>query len=129
VSLDEITLTLPRERPFFGVAHLVLGGLAVRLDLSYDELEDLQVALAELLHRRENEGEITLVVRATDHELEAAIGPLDAAFVRELRDDAGHEVGLRRVLETVVDDITVTERDGQPWVALRKSIARTGVAS
>ena len=31
---DEIRLTLPRERPFYGIAHLVLGGLAVRLDLT-----------------------------------------------------------------------------------------------
>lgn len=129
MSADQITLTLPRERPFFGVAHLVLGGLAVRLDLSYDELEDLQVALAELLRRRENEGEVTLVVRVSDHELEASIGPIDASFVDELRQDAGQEVGLRRVLETVVDDVEVTEREGQPWVALRKSIERTGVAS
>ena len=34
MSRDEIVLTLPRERPFFNVAHLVFGGLAVRLDLS-----------------------------------------------------------------------------------------------
>jgi anti-sigma regulatory factor (Ser/Thr protein kinase) len=129
VNPDQITLTLPRERPFFGVAHLVIGGLAARLDLSYDELEDLQVAFAELLRRRENEGEVTLVVRVTDHELEASIGPFDAAFVEELRRDAGQEVGLRRVLETVVDEVGVTERAGEPWVALRKSIERSGVAS
>ena len=45
MTADEITLALPRERPFFGVAHLVLGGLAVRLDLGFEQLEDLQVAL------------------------------------------------------------------------------------
>ena len=37
---DEIVLRLPRERPFFDVAHLVLGGLAVRLDLGYEQLEE-----------------------------------------------------------------------------------------
>ena len=31
---DEIRLTLPREREFHRVAHLVVGGLAVRLELS-----------------------------------------------------------------------------------------------
>ena len=129
MSSDQITLTLPRERPFFGVAHLVVGGLAARLDLSYDELEDLQVALAELLRRRENEGEVTLVVRVSDHELEAAMGPFDPSLVEELRRDAGAEFGLRRVLETVVDEVAVTEREGHPWIALRKTIARSGVAS
>jgi len=49
-AVDEITLTVPRERPFYRVAHLVLGGLAVRLDLTYDTLEDLQaIAPRELL--------------------------------------------------------------------------------
>ena len=38
---DEITLTLPRQRDFHRVAHLVLGGLAVRLELTIETLEDL----------------------------------------------------------------------------------------
>ncbi len=125
---DQIILTLPRERPFFGVAHLVVGGLAVRFDLSYDELEDLQVALAELLGHRETSREVTLVVRVSDDELEASIGPFDALVVEELRREHGDKVGLRRVLETVVDSIQVRDREGQPWVGLRKSIQRTGVA-
>ena len=33
MSGDEIQLTLPADVAFHGVAHLVLGGLAVRLDL------------------------------------------------------------------------------------------------
>jgi hypothetical protein len=129
VTADQITLTLPSERPFFAVAHLVLGGLAVRLDLSYDELEDLQAALTLLLAQREHAHDVTLVVRTGDDGLEASVGPLDAATVAELGRDAGPEVGLRRVLDTVVDRVEVTERDGQPWVALHKSIQRTGVAT
>ena len=48
MSQNEITVRLPRERPFFGVVHLVVGGLAARHDLNHEQLEDLQVALAEL---------------------------------------------------------------------------------
>ena len=39
MSGDEICLTLPADEAFHGVAHLVLGGLAVRLDLTYEDLE------------------------------------------------------------------------------------------
>ena len=46
---DTITLTLPPEREFQRVAHLVLGGLAVRLNLTLEALEDLQLALDGLL--------------------------------------------------------------------------------
>lgn len=129
MSADQITLTLPRERPFFGVAHLVLGGLAVRLDLSYDELEDLQAALTLLLGEQEHTHDLTLVVRIGDDQLEATVGPFDATTVAKLDREAGPEVGLRRVLDTVVDSVEVTKRDGQPWVTLHKSIQRTGVAT
>jgi anti-sigma regulatory factor (Ser/Thr protein kinase) len=129
VSADQITLTLPRERPFFAVAHLVVGGLAARLNLSYDQLEDLNVALEELLDHRDPTNEVTLVVRVSDELLEASVGPFDASFVAELEHEVRAEVGVRRVLETVVDDVQVTERDGRPWVAVRKSIQRSEIAS
>src|SRR5581483_10582206 len=60
---DEIVLTLPRERRFYDVAHLVVSGLAARLNLTVDNLADLQLALAGLLPRRESDGEVTVVLR------------------------------------------------------------------
>lgn len=126
---DQISLTLPRERPFFGIAHLVVGGLAVRLDLSYEELEDLQVALTEVIGQREDHRALTLAVSVADQEFVAAVGPVDDSLVEELRRSPGDTVGARRVLDTVVDDIEIVERDGSPWVSLRKSIQRAGAAS
>jgi anti-sigma regulatory factor (Ser/Thr protein kinase) len=120
VSSDEITLRLPRERPFFGVAHLVLGGLAVRLDVSIDQLEDVQVALAELLEQHETDREITLSVRVEGETMHAALGPFDETLKQDLARRDG--VGLRRVLDTVVDDVRVVERAGEPWVELTKVV-------
>ena len=124
MSADEITLRLPRERPFFGVAHLVVGGLAVRLDLSFEQLEDLQVALGELLDQHETQREITVSVRVEGETIHALVGPFDGTLETELARDTGDSVGLRRVLETVVDGIEVTNRDGQPWVELTKAVQR-----
>ena len=124
MSPDEITLRLPRERPFFGVAHLVVGGLAVRLDLSFEQLEDLQVAIGELLDQHETEREITVSVRVEGETIHALVGPFDGTLEQELARDTGDSVGLRRVLETVVDGVEVTNRDGQPWVELRKAVKR-----
>ena len=42
---DEIILTLPEQPAFHDVAHLVVGGLGVRLNLTFENLEDLQTAL------------------------------------------------------------------------------------
>jgi len=118
---DVVTLQLPRDRDFFGVAHLVLGGLGARFDLTYDVLDDMTTALDELLEQREAIADVTLEVRIGDNEIATTVGPFGGHVVDELHaSDAG--LGLRRVLETVVDDVSISERDGGHWVELRKHI-------
>jgi hypothetical protein len=125
VTVDEIRLTLPRERPFHRIAHLVLGGLAVRLDLTFDTLEDMQVALGELLERYEGDSDLELVLRVLPDAIETRVGPFDGELLRgELdRDEA---VGLRRVLDTVVDSVRIDEEGGAHWVELRKTVVPAG---
>lgn len=122
MSQDEITVRLPRERPFFGVVHLVVGGVAARHDLNVEQLEDLQVALAELLEQEETEADITVSVGVENGHVHALVGPFDASLQDQLGREAPDGVGLRRVLETVVDGVEVTDRDGSPWVELRKRV-------
>ena len=57
---DEITLTIPRDRDYHRVAHLVLSGLALRLDLTIETLEDLQIALGAILDRAQPDGDVTV---------------------------------------------------------------------
>jgi hypothetical protein len=118
---DEITLTIPREPDFHRVAHLVLGGLAVRLDLTVENLEDLQIALDSLLDRVEHDddhGEITVRMAVREGALETRIGPLAAPVLDEIEREQGQELNLRRVLESSVDDVHV---DGE-WVSLTKNV-------
>ena len=122
MSTDAITLRLPRERPFFGVAQLVVGGLAARLDLGLEQLEDLQVAVSELLEQRETEEEITVAVSVEDGAIRALLGPFDETLERDLARESSDTVGLQRVLETVVDGVEVVRRDGSPWVELTMTL-------
>ena len=116
-----VTLQLPRERDFFGVAHLVLGGLGARLELTYDVLEDMTTAIDELLNRRETAADVTLTVKIEEDAIVATVGPFEGRVADELRaTDPG--LSLRRVLETSVDEVDVTERDGAQWVELRKLV-------
>ena len=118
---DEVTLTFPAEEGFQRVAHLVLGGLAVRLDLTFEMLEDLQLALDGLLDRCPHDVEVTVAVTVDDGLIRTSVGPVDRRVLEELeRDD--NPLGLRRVLETVCDRIEVEERDGRQWIALTKSV-------
>jgi hypothetical protein len=82
VTPDTITLTLPPEREFQRVAHLVLGGLAVRLNLTLEALEDLQLALDGLLDSGSAEEEVTLQLRVVDGAIEASVGPFRAESVQ-----------------------------------------------
>ena len=108
---DAITLTLPRESEFQGVAHLVLSGLAARLDLTFEDLENIQLAFDALLDppTRATSDDDELVVRLTVHDdaLEAVVGPLDRRLLDALERDAGTELGVRRVLDSTVDDVQV----------------------
>jgi hypothetical protein len=119
---DEITLTIPREPDFHRVAHLVLGGLAVRLDLTIENLEDLQLALDAILDRLDSGGDLTVTMRLGDGELETRVGPLTGELLDQLERDAGDDLGLRRVLESTVDDVLV---NGET-VVLTKKVAAGG---
>ena len=118
---DVVTLQLPRNRELFGVAHLVLGGLAARLELTVDVLDDMSTALDELLERREHPGDVTVSMHLEDGELRTLVGPFGGRVADELRSE-GPELGLRRVLAAVVDSVDVQEHDGEQWIELRKSL-------
>ena len=116
---DQVRLTLPAEEDFRHVAHLVMGGLGVRLDLTFEDLDDLQVALEALLGCRDDEGDIVVTVNAGDGTVRASVGPFAAGSLDALeRSDA--PLGLHRVLETVCDTFEIEERDGGAWVELTK---------
>lgn len=118
---DVVTLQLPRDRDFRPVAHLVLGGLATRLELTYDVLDDIETALDELLERRELDTDVTVSLRLDDDALVTTVGPFAGRVASELR-DTGEGLGLRRVLDTFVDDVRLSERDGAQWVELTKRV-------
>ncbi len=126
--MDEIRVTMPSERPFGAVAGLVLGGVAARHGLTIDVLDDLQVALESLLDRDAQADEVTLVLRVRSETVEASVGPFDRAALAELEQDAGESLDLRRLLDTVVDDVSLADRDDGCWVELRKTYQLAGRA-
>ena len=120
--MDEFTIRIPRERQFATVAGLVVGGIAARHDVTLDALDDLQLALDSLLVQA-GDGDVTIVIGVDSASIKASVGPVAAATAGELEADAGESLGLRRLLETVVDGVSLSERDGGDWVELRKVLA------
>jgi hypothetical protein len=120
VTIDRIVLTIPSDDGFEGVAQLVLAGVAARLDLTYEVMDDLGTALATLLERRRHEGEVTVELEVGEDVVTTVLGPFHSGVLRrELERELGG-VSLRRVLDTVVDGFAASERDDGDWIELRK---------
>jgi len=119
---DEITLTIPRDRALYGVAHLVLGGLGIRLNLTIENLEDLEIALDTVLDSARDGENVTIAIRVGDGAIQTRIGPMNDGIRAELEQESGDGVGLRRILDAVVDGVEVESDDHGDWIRLTKAV-------
>jgi hypothetical protein len=119
---DEIRLTIPPDRALYGVAHLVVSGFGIRLNLTIEHLEDLQLALDAVLEAAHDSEHVTIALRMKGGEIETAIGPLRDGIRNELETAPGEEVGLRRILDTLVDRVELAPGEGGDWMTLTKAV-------
>jgi anti-sigma regulatory factor (Ser/Thr protein kinase) len=122
---DTIRLTIPHQPPYHGVALLVVGGLAARLDVSYENLEDLQLALENVLENGEyaTQPEVTVELEVEDGSLAITVGPLDGEAIKEaLADDGNDRISLGRLLDTLVEDVQLNRREDGDWLRLDKRV-------
>ena len=104
---DTIVLTIPTDSAYRGVASLVLGGLGSRLDLPYERMDDLQLAVLSMLDAARDR-EASVEIEAEDGHVAVSVGPL--------RDGSEDDDGLELVLTRLTDRIEVTRRDGSSWL-------------
>ena len=122
MTADRIVLTIPRNEGFENVAQLVLAGVAARLNFSYEVVDDLGTALETLLERRGEEGELTVELEVGEGTVKAALGPFAGDGLRAELERSDDGVGLRRVLETVVDRFGAVQREDGSWIELEKRV-------
>jgi hypothetical protein len=120
-----IRLKIPHQPPYHGVARLVVGGLAARLDVSYEQLEDLQLALASVLEDDSYvlEPEVTVELGVGENTLSLFVGPLDGQRLQaDLDDNRDDRIALGRLLGTLVDEVSVETRGDGDWLRLEKRV-------
>ena len=120
---DVIKLTIPREQPFNEVAHLVIGGVAARLNLTFESIDDLETALDAVLELAAQNGEVTVELLLDDGAIVTRVGPFAPDVLRTALDRDEDGVGLRRILDTVVDGY---ELDGDGWLEMTKTTEGAG---
>ena len=123
---EAIELTLPAGREWHAVARLVLGGVADRLNLSFEDLDDLQLAVERLLVEAASQDTVRLRIDVVDHGVRVGVGPLAERTIAEALQGPDAEPGeltLRRILQTVVDSFGVEEaEEGGIVVRLQKAV-------
>ena len=134
-TTDTVVLSFPRATKYYGVARLVVGGMAAPLQMSYDALDDLQLAISSLLDRADlalhgEAADVQLHLEVSDARLVAKVGgfatgdaqrALDSGASTDTTGESG--LGLRRLLDTIVDDVIVDAHDsGGEWVTLVKNV-------
>lgn len=119
-----VELETPLGREWEPVVRLVLGGVADRLGLGFEELDDLQLAVERLLAEAGTVGTVRLSFEVGGNGIRTRVGPLSEDKVAEaLRDGEAMpgELTLRRILQTVVDSFGVDQAgDGRIVVRLEK---------
>jgi serine/threonine-protein kinase RsbW len=116
-DLQEIRLTLPALTSYARVARLAMTGLASRTGFSYDEVEDLRIAVGEvfglLVADDRPEGQVRLRCRSSDDRLEILASRSPVAPIAEVTELS------RQILGAVVDEATIDGPQGAITITKR----------
>jgi hypothetical protein len=128
VQPDRIALETPTGRGWEPVFRLVLGGVADRLDLGFEDLDDIQLAVERLLAEAGSQDSVRLAFDILPEGLRTRIGPLRERTIADALqgpEPRPGELTLRRILETVVDSFGVeVADDGDVVVILNKRVRK-----
>jgi hypothetical protein len=116
---DTIVLTIPTGPTYRGVASLVVGGVGTRLDLPFERVDDLQLAVLSMLEASTGD-EASVEIRAEDDRVAVSVGPL--------RTGAESDTGLALVLTRLTDGLDASTREDASWltVYMGRAGARVG---
>ena len=115
---DTIVLTIPTSPAYRGVASLVLGGVGTRLDLPFERVDDLQLAVLSMLDAATCD-EAAVEIHADGNRVSVSVGPLRAGVEN---DD-----GLALVLTRLTDGLDASTRDQASWLTVHMARAGAGV--
>jgi len=116
---DEIRLAVPAAPEYARIARLAVAGLATRLGFSYDEVEDLRIAVGEacsVLMAEGPIGRIEIVYRLENDAMEVE-ATADAAVARRANGTSLSE----QILSAVVDEHRIDPMAGRVWLRKQRS--------
>jgi hypothetical protein len=124
-SNDQVRLSIPALPEFARLARLTVAGLASRLGFSYDEVEDLRIAVDELCHwlmgNRGHDGALTLSFTLGDGRLTIDGRSTVEGLVGEIPEDLSELSHM--ILGAVVGDFDCGRTGEDRWFHVQKTRA------
>ena len=117
MTSDVVCLELPAENEVMPVVRMVVGGMATRVDLSLDELDDLYLAVETVLRvvqKAQGCGRYSLQLDNPEESIRIKVGPYRRDELDRLLEDSC-VVLMKRVVA-----IDVAGDDGQAYVLITK---------
>jgi hypothetical protein len=123
-----LVLTVPGEQRSVGLVRLFVGGLATRLGLRYENMDDLQLALESVLLAAELRPVVTVDARLGDDTMAILVGPLgrDPLVPYASKPD---DLGLDRLLAPLVAGAESSVREDGFWLRLDVGIPAGSVTA
>lgn len=103
---DAVCLTIPADVTYAQLARMTAATVAARFDFTYDDVEDVRIAVGELcgvLLGDDPDGRIEIILRFEDEVLEVEAWRLPAGGPVELGSLS------QQILDAVTDEVTVHE--------------------
>ena len=95
--LDFIEMRVPAKAEYVGVVRLTVSGIASRMGFSYEDIEDLKIAISEAItnavthaYSEEDKGEITIGFGVYENRLEIMVADHGGSFnLNKIKDGIG----------------------------------------
>jgi serine/threonine-protein kinase RsbW len=144
--LDYVEMKIPSKPEYVGVIRLTVSGISSRMGFSYEEIEDIKIAVSEATtnaihhaYREKENGVVTLGFGVFENRLEVMVADSGKSFdAKDIREKAGPydkalpvdelpESGLGLFLIETLMDKLVIHNDSGSVVFMTKFIERDGV--
>ena len=140
-----IEMKVPAKPEYVGVVRLTVSGVANRVGYTYDEIEDIKVAIAEACtnvvdHAYDNDGLISLRFRVHDQFVEFKIADdgrnVDVEELKKYRGPIKPDEPIQKLnegglglflIETLMDDVEINKDQGVA-IVMKKYFQKDGVA-
>jgi len=128
--VSEIRLSVPARADYVHVLRSVVASVAAKLDFSYDDIEDLRLAVDEacayLLGLREGPTILTLSITPSDGSVDV-LASVDGAEAAEQAKGLQANM-IWHLLGALTDEARFEEQSGQPGIRFTKSAASASAA-